>query len=184
MPFYSTAFPGLIVIEPVVLKDDRGYFFESYNESVYATHLVAGPFVQDNQSHSVYGVVRGLHYQAPPHAQAKLVRVLNGNIIDCAVDIRTGSPTFGQSFTIELSSENKKQLYIPKGFAHGFSVISRSADVLYKCDAFYSPASEKGFAYDDPQVAIHWRMPPDKTFISGKDTQLPLFNTYAGEFSF
>jgi dTDP-4-dehydrorhamnose 3,5-epimerase len=132
MPFTTTDFPGLLVYEPVVFKDDRGFFFESYNEQLFRQHGIAISFVQDNQSHSTCGVIRGLHYQLNPYAQSKLVRVLQGEIIDTVVDLRKGSSTFGQSFSVELSAGNMKQLLIPKGFAHGFSVLSKTADVMYK----------------------------------------------------
>src|SRR5687768_8882277 len=138
MPFTPTTFPGLIIIEPVILEDSRGYFFEAYNENIFRDNNIHVTFVQDNQSRSAYGVVRGLHYQRPPHAQSKLIRVLNGAIIDTVLDLRTGSPTFGETFSIQLSSDNKKQLFIPKGFAHGFSVISDTAEVMYKCDSYYN----------------------------------------------
>lgn len=184
MPFTPTTFPGLIIVEPLILEDSRGYFFESYNEQTFQDNNIGVSFVQDNQSRSSYGVIRGLHYQRPPHAQSKLVRVLSGAVIDTVLDLRVGSPTFGETFSIELSAENKKQLFIPKGFAHGFSVISPAAEVLYKCDAYYNRESEGGFLYDDPQLKIDWRIPGDKVVVSVKDKDLPLFNTYAGEFEF
>lgn len=184
MPFTPTTFPGLIIIEPASFEDSRGYFFESYNERSFAENGIQMEFVQDNQSRSFYGVIRGLHYQLPPHAQTKLVRVLSGVIIDAVVDLRTGSPTFGESFCIELSAENKKQLLVPKGFAHGFSVISEMAEVMYKCDTYYHKESERGFLYSDPALNIEWQIPADKAVVSDKDQLLPLFNTYAGEFLF
>jgi dTDP-4-dehydrorhamnose 3,5-epimerase len=184
MPFTPTTIPGLILIEPVVFEDSRGYFFESYNEKVFADNHINITFVQDNQSRSSYGVIRGLHYQRPPHAQTKLIRVLQGAIIDTVVDIRVGSPTYGETFSIELSSENKKQLFIPKGFAHGFSVISEMAEVMYKCDEYYFRESERGIAYNDPQLAIDWKIPGAKALVSDKDKLLPLFNNYAGDFAY
>jgi dTDP-4-dehydrorhamnose 3,5-epimerase len=184
MPFIPTTIPGLIIIDPVVFEDSRGYFFESYNEKVFQENNIHVSFVQDNQSRSSYGVIRGLHYQRPPYAQTKLVRVFSGAIIDLVVDLRTGSPTFGESFSIELSSENRKQLLIPKGFAHGFSVISPFAEVIYKCDEYYYRESEAGIRYDDPELAIDWMIPPGKEIISDKDKLLPLFTEYAGEFTF
>ena len=184
MPFTPTTFPGLIIIEPVILEDSRGYFFESYNENVFRANHVPVTFVQDNQSRSTYCVVRGLHYQRPPHAQSKLVRVLSGAIIDTVLDLRTGSPTYGETFSIELSADNKKQLFIPKGFAHGFSVISEIAEVMYKCDSYYNRESESGILYNDPQLKIDWEIPTDKLRVSDKDKLLPLFNAYAGEFAF
>ncbi len=138
MPFKTCDIPGLIIVEPAVFEDSRGYFFESYNQTLFEQNGIACRFVQDNQSHSYYGVIRGLHFQMSPFAQSKLIRVLAGQILDVAVDIRKGSPTFGQSYSIELSEENKKQLFIPHGFAHGFSVLSTTASVLYKCDQFYN----------------------------------------------
>jgi dTDP-4-dehydrorhamnose 3,5-epimerase len=184
MPFTPTTIPGLIIVEPVVFEDSRGYFYESYNENLYRANHIPVTFVQDNQSRSAYGVVRGLHYQRPPHAQSKLVRVLGGAVIDTVVDLRTGSPTFGETFSIELSAENKKQLYIPKGFAHGFSVISETAEVMYKCDNYYNRESESGILYNDPQLKIDWKIPTDKIRVSEKDRLLPVFNSYAGEFTF
>jgi len=182
MSFAQTSFPGLIIVEPAVLADSRGYFFESFNEKRFAENGVPANFVQDNQSRSFYGVIRGLHYQLPPHAQTKLVRVLGGAIIDVVLDLRTGSPTFGKTFSIELSAENKKQLLVPRGFAHGFSVISETAEVMYKCDAYYHRDSERGILYNDPALAIDWQIPANKAVVSDKDQLHPLFNTYAGEF--
>jgi dTDP-4-dehydrorhamnose 3,5-epimerase len=149
MPFIETGLPGLVVFEPRVFEDSRGFFFESYNANTFAAHGINYNFVQDNQSRSVYGVIRGLHYQLAPHAQTKLVRALHGTILDVAVDIRKGSPTYGKVFVIELSAENKKQLLVPKGFAHGFSVLSETAEIMYKCDAFYNKESEGGIIYND-----------------------------------
>lgn len=173
MPFVTTDFPGLLVYEPKIFEDSRGYFFESYNENTFAAEGVSIKFVQDNQAQSSYGVIRGLHYQLNPHAQSKLIRVLSGAILDVAVDIRKGSPTYGKSFVIELSSTNKKQLLIPKGFAHGYSVISETAEVLYKCDAFYNKESEGGIMYNDPELNIDWQIPADKAVISEKDLKHP-----------
>lgn len=183
MPFFDTAFPGLITFEPAVFEDDRGFFFESYNDKVFEEQEI-GPFLQDNQSHSKYGVIRGLHYQLDPHAQAKLVRVLSGKILDVAVDLRKGSPTFGKVFKIELSGENKKQLYIPGGFAHGFSVLSETADVLYKCDSFYNKESEGGIIYNDPELNIDWKIPADQVIVSAKDLKNPSFANCRNNFEF
>lgn len=182
MPFIPTTFAGLIVIEPVVFEDSRGYFFESYNQQLFESNNINVEFVQDNQSRSSYGVIRGLHYQRPPYAQTKLIRVLRGSIVDTAVDLRVGSATFGQAFSIELSADNRKQLLIPKGFAHGFSVLSDIAEVLYKCDAYYSKESESGIMYNDAHLNIDWRIPPEQAIISEKDKQLPSFSEYGGEF--
>ncbi len=184
MPFTPTAFPGLTVIDPVVFNDSRGYFFESYNERVFRQNGIDATFVQDNQSRSSYGVIRGLHYQLPPHAQTKLIRVLEGTILDIVLDLRTGSPTFGKTYAIELSAHNKKQLYIPRGFAHGFSVLSETAEVIYKCDAYYHKDSERGILYNDPQLNLDWHIPEHRAIVSEKDQQLPSLQQYAGEFRF
>jgi dTDP-4-dehydrorhamnose 3,5-epimerase len=175
MPFTATPIQGLVIYEPMVFEDSRGFFFESFNEKIFAREGVTRPFVQDNQSRSAYGVIRGLHYQLSPYAQSKLVRVLSGKILDVAVDIRKGSPTYGRYFAVELSAENKKQLYIPHGFAHGFSVLSDTADVLYKCDAFYNKESEGGIRYNDPVLQIDWKIPAGREVVSEKDIQNPLF---------
>lgn len=184
MPLTPTTFPGLIVIEPVVFEDSRGYFFEAFNERLFAENNINIVYVQDNQSRSAYGVIRGLHFQTPPFAQTKLVRVLKGTILDTVVDLRVGSPTYGESFSIELSAENRKQLFIPKGFAHGFAVTSETAEVLYKCDCHYNKESERGILYNDPALGIDWTIPANKTVVSDKDKLLLLFSQYAGEFTF
>ncbi|MBK8951595.1 MAG: dTDP-4-dehydrorhamnose 3,5-epimerase [Chitinophagaceae bacterium] len=169
MPFQFTDFSGLAVFEPRVFEDSRGYFFESYNEKIFKEAGFDVRWVQDNQSSSAYGVIRGLHYQLPPYAQTKLVRVISGKILDVVVDIRVGSPTYGESYSIVLSEENKKQLLIPEGFAHGFSVLSVNAEVLYKCDNFYNRSSEGGIIYNDPALNIDWQIPAGKEIISEKD---------------
>ena len=184
MPFITTEFPGLIVFEPDVFKDDRGYFFESYNEQTWQKQGAAIRFVQDNQSFSSYGVIRGLHYQLDPYAQTKLIRVLVGRILDVAVDIRKDSPTFGKYLAIELSAENKKQFLIPAGFAHGFSVLSDTAEVSYKCDAFYHKESEGGIRYDDPTLSIDWLVAPGKAIVSAKDLELPDLANCRNNFQF
>ena len=184
MPFSETPIPGLLVFEPTVFGDSRGYFFESYNEAVFRQQGIELQFVQDNQSSSSFGVIRGLHYQLPPYAQTKLVRVLSGRILDVAVDIRKGSPTFGRHVSVELSAENKKQLLIPKGFAHGFSVLSEKAEVLYKCDEFYNKGSEGGILYNDEALGIDWQVPVDQATVSEKDIQLPLFRDCVNHFVF
>lgn len=184
MPFIVVDIPGLVVFEPKVLSDSRGYFFESYNEKVFKEQGIDIRFVQDNQSLSSYGVIRGLHYQLHPHAQTKLIRVLSGKILDVAVDIRKGSPTFGHHFDIELSAENKKQLLIPAGFAHGFSVLSDKAEVSYKCDSFYSKESERGIRFDDPSLNIDWQIPSDKAIVSDKDQVLPVLAACETNFIF
>jgi dTDP-4-dehydrorhamnose 3,5-epimerase len=175
MPFTSTGFPGLLVFDPVVHGDARGYFFESYNAQAFEKENVNMVFVQDNQARSSYGVVRGLHFQQDPYAQTKLIRALEGAILDVVVDLRVGSPTHGKVFSIELSAANKKQLLVPQGFAHGYSVLSDTAEVFYKCDGFYNKSSEGGVLYNDPALAIDWRLPASKMVLSPKDTQYPVF---------
>jgi len=175
MPFVTTDIEGVLIFEPAVYKDERGYFFESYNELTFHQQGVTNRFVQDNQSFSKFGVIRGLHYQLDPHPQTKLVRVLQGRILDVAVDIRQGSPTFGKYVSVELSSDNKRQLLVPRGFAHGFSVLSDTAEVSYKCDGLYDKSSEGGIRFDDPQLNIDWQLPPDKAIVSSKDLALPVF---------
>lgn len=184
MPFSATTLPDLLLVEPIVFEDSRGYFFEAYNQKMFAQEGVNIQFVQDNQSKSSYGVIRGLHYQLAPYAQTKLVRVLEGVIIDVAVDIRKGSPTFGKSFAVELSADNKKQLLIPAGFAHGFSVLSQTAIVLYKCDQFYHKESEAGIRYDDPALQIDWKIEKGKEVISEKDLALPYFENCRNNFEY
>lgn len=184
MQFLETAFPGLIIIEPQVFPDSRGYFFESYNEQKFATGGINIKFVQDNQAKSSYGVVRGLHFQHPPYAQTKLIRVLQGTIIDAVVDMRKGSPTYGQSFYIELSDVNKKQLLVPKGFAHGYSVLSDTAEVLYKCDAFYKKEAEGGVDLRDTALQIKWGIPLEKMILSEKDMQWNSFAEAENYFKF
>ncbi|MDR2436327.1 MAG: dTDP-4-dehydrorhamnose 3,5-epimerase [Puniceicoccales bacterium] len=169
MNFADTEIDGVRVITPKVFSDDRGYFFESYNREVFCNAGIWNTFVQDNQSMSSHGVIRGLHCQLGEYAQAKLVRVLRGTILDVAVDIRRESRTCGRHVAVELSDDNKKQLFIPRGFAHGFSVLSEMAVVAYKCDNAYNGASEIGIAFDDPDLAIAWRIPADKVIVSGKD---------------
>ena len=169
MNFINTKLPGVVIVEPRVFKDERGYFFESYNKAEFNLHGLGYNFVQDNQSMSSYGVVRGLHSQLGEHAQAKLVRVLYGKVLDVAVDFRRTSPTFGQYVSVELSGENKRQLLIPRGFLHGLSVLSDTAIFAYKCDNFYHKASEFSIRYDDPDINIDWRIPADKIIVSEKD---------------
>ena len=175
MPFTTTDIPDLILYEPDVFEDSRGYFFESYNEQKFKEAGIDLRWVQDNQSSSLYGVIRGLHYQLPPFAQSKLVRVLRGKILDVAVDIRKSSPTFGKAYCKVLSAKNKRQLFISKGFAHGFSVLSEKAEVLYKCDQFYNKQSEAGIICGDVDLSIDWRIPTDDAVISDKDKMLPAF---------
>lgn len=182
MNIIETFIQGLFIIEPKVFADSRGYFYESYNQSRMSEAGIDCKFVQDNESKSIYGVIRGLHYQLEPKSQTKLVRVLDGSIYDIAVDVRKGSPTYGKSYGLELSAENKKQLLIPKGFAHGFSVLSQTAVVFYKCDEFYAPEYDAGILYNDPVLNIDWRIPADKVVISDKDRKLPLFREAENNF--
>ncbi len=184
MPFIHTDIPGLVIFEPKIFADSRGYFFESYNRETFAAAGIHIEFVQDNQSSSSYGVIRGLHFQRPPYAQTKLIRVISGVILDVAVDLRKGSPTYGNAFALELSAENKKQLLIPKGFGHGFSVLSETAEVLYKCDEFYNKESDGGIFFDDAALAIDWMIPRDKAIISEKDMGLPGFADFETPFTF
>ena len=173
MAFQQTGIPDLLIYEPKVFGDHRGYFFESYNANTFRAEGIEYIFVQDNQARSSYGVLRGLHYQMEPYAQTKLVRVLEGRIIDVVVDIRKGSPTYGKSFTIELNAENKLQLLVPKGFAHGYAVISETAEVMYKCDSFYQKGSEGGIIYNDPALGIDWGINLEDAIVSDKDLVLP-----------
>ncbi len=169
MNFIKTELDGVVIVEPRVFEDARGYFFESYNEAEFIKNGIPNKFVQDNQSKSSYGVVRGLHCQLGEHAQAKLVRVLHGRVLDVAVDIRKNSPTFGKYVAVELSDENKRQLFIPRGFLHGFSVLSETAVFAYKCDNLYAPQSEFGIRFDDPDIGVDWGVPADKIITSDKD---------------
>ena len=174
MKIKETHIPGLLVVEPQVYGDSRGYFFESFNAAKFAELTgIDTQFVQDNESRSSYGVVRGLHMQLPPHAQAKLVRVVEGRVLDVAVDLRKDSPTFGKHFAIELTGENHLQVYIPKGFAHGFSVLSETAVFQYKCDGYYAPASEAAIAWNDPDLGIDWKLPSEDAVLSDKDRNHP-----------
>ncbi len=174
MNFIKTSIDGVCIIEPRVFSDDRGYFFESYNESVFVAHGITNKFIQDNQSQSAYGVIRGLHAQLGTHAQAKLVRVLQGKVLDVAVDVRHGSPTFGQHVAVELSEKNNRQLFIPRGFLHGFSVMSPTATFAYKCDNLYCKEAECGVRFDDDFINIDWQIPADKIIVSEKDKTAPL----------
>jgi dTDP-4-dehydrorhamnose 3,5-epimerase len=182
MSFTATSLPGVIIFEPAVFPDGRGFFFESYNRHQFQSNHIENDFVQDNQSFSVYGVIRGLHYQRKPYEQAKLVRVLQGKILDVVVDLRVGSPGFGKNLSIELSAENRKQIFIPRGFAHGFSVLSETATISYKCDQFYNKQSESGILYNDEVLKIDWQIPAGKELISEKDTHLANFNPSLNDF--
>ena len=184
MPFFETGIPGLKIFEPRVFRDHRGYFFESFSEKTFKEAGIDVQFVQDNESKSQYGVVRGLHYQLNPFAQAKLVRVIIGQVLDVVVDIRKGSPTFGQKFELLLTGENKKQLFIPRGFAHGFSVLEDNTIFSYKCDNVYSKESEGGSLFTDPALAIDWQVPADKMVVSDKDYLNPLLKDSLNNFEF
>lgn len=178
----ETGIKDLVVLEPRVFPDARGYFFESFNKKALESKGLHYDFIQDNQSKSSYGVVRGLHFQLPPHAQSKLVRVLVGEIYDVAVDLRTNSSTYGKWFGVKLSAENKKQLLIPKGFAHGFSVLSDEAVVMYKCDAYYAPGCEGGLLFNDPALAIDWHIDTSKAIVADKDLALPTLQNIKSPF--
>ena len=169
MNIIKTNIEGVVVIEPRVFEDERGYFFESFSEREFCAEVCNCHFVQSNEAKSSFGVVRGLHFQLPPHAQSKLVRVAKGRVLDVAVDIRKSSPTFGKYVAVELSSENHRQIFIPQGFAHGYSVLSEEAVVEYKCDNYYAPESEGAIAWDDASLAIDWQIPADKVVLSAKD---------------
>lgn len=184
MPFIETGFTGLKVFEPRVFSDSRGYFFESFNKNVFSEAGIYVEFVQDNESKSQRGVLRGLHYQLNPMSQAKLVRVVEGEVLDVVVDIRKGSPTFGKHFDILLSAENKKQLFIPKGFAHGFSVVSETCIFQYKCDNYYSRESEGGILFNDADLNIDWKIKTDEAIVSDKDKTLPSFKNCLNNFEF
>jgi len=174
MEIIKTPISGLIIIKPRVFEDARGFFCETYNEKAFSQAGIDLHFCQDNQSKSSYGVVRGLHYQLSPQSQSKLVSAVQGAVWDVAVDLRASSPTFGQWFGVELSEDNHLQFLIPQGFAHGFSVLTETALFAYKCDNLYSPTHERGLAYNDPALAIDWKIPADKALISEKDTKHPL----------
>lgn len=178
----STPLEGLYIIEPKVFEDARGYFYESFNAAKFSELGFNIQFLQDNESQSSYGVIRGLHFQLAPYAQTKLVRVVQGKILDVAVDIRKNSPTYGQYFGYELSAENKCMLFIPKGFAHGFSVLSDKAIVDYKCDAYYNHSAERGICYHDKSLAIDWKIDADKAIVSAKDNAHPFFESFETNF--
>jgi dTDP-4-dehydrorhamnose 3,5-epimerase len=173
MKVIETEIEGVFILEPRVFGDDRGYFFESFSLKHFEEKVSKTVFVQDNESKSKYGVLRGLHYQLPPYTQAKLVRVVKGRVLDVAVDIRRGSPTFGKYVAVELSEENKLQLFLPKGFAHGFAVLSEEAIFQYKCDEYYAPDYEGAICYDDPDLGIDWKLPLEDVILSEKDKKHP-----------
>ena len=174
MKVTATSIPDVLVIEPEVFGDHRGYFIESYSKIKFPSKYEQVTFIQDNESKSSLGVLRGLHYQIAPHCQSKLVRVIQGSVIDVAVDIRKGSPTFGKHVAVKLTGENKKQLFVPRGFAHGFVVTSDSAIFSYKCDNYYSPKHDRGILFNDPDLAIDWKLKESKLILSDKDKNQPL----------
>lgn len=173
MEIIKTAIDGVVIIEPRLFKDERGYFFESFSQREFNEKVKEIHFVQDNESKSSYGVLRGLHFQKPPYAQSKLVRVIQGAVLDVAVDIRKGSPTYGQHVAVELTADNHRQFFIPRGFAHGFSVLTDEVIFQYKCDYFYAPQSEGAIAWDDPDLGIDWRIPTGQVILSEKDKRHP-----------
>lgn len=173
MNIIETNIEGVIIIEPRLFEDERGYFFESFNQKEFQEKVCKTTFIQDNESKSSYEVIRGLHFQKPPFAQSKLVRVVKGSVLDVAVDIRKGSPTFGQHVAVELTEDNHRQFFIPRGFAHGFSVLSKEVIFQYKCDNFYAPQSEGAIAWDDPDLGIDWQISIDEILLSEKDKSHP-----------
>ena len=184
MELIKTNIPGVVILQPRIFGDERGYFFESFSQCDFEREVRRTVFVQDNESKSCYGVLRGLHFQKPPYAQSKLVRVVKGSVLDVAVDIRKGSPTFGKYVSVELTEENKRQFFIPRGFAHGFAVLSTEAVFQYKCDNFYAPQSEGGIAWNDPDLNIDWRIPKDKIILSEKDKMHPTLKEHETVFNY
>lgn len=179
MKCFETPIAGLVLFEPTVYPDDRGCFFEAFRDDFLRKQGVNSPFIQDNQSRSTQGVLRGLHYQIGEFAQSKLIRVLRGEILDVVVDLRENSPFFGMSYSVVLSEDNYRQLYIPKGFAHGFLTLSPTADILYKCDAYYHKIAEAGIRYNDPELKIDWGFDASQLILSEKDTTLPLLGNHS-----
>ena len=173
MNVIKTDIEGVVIIEPRIFNDERGYFFESFSERDFCKEVREVRFVQDNESKSQYGVLRGLHFQKPPYSQSKLMRVIKGAVLDVAVDIRKGSPTFGKHVAVELTEDNHRQFFVPRGFAHGFSVLTPEVIFQYKCDNFYAPQSEGAIAWNDPDLGIDWRIPEDKVILSEKDKHHP-----------
>ena len=184
MEIVKTEIPDLLIIIPNIYNDERGYFFESYNKEKFLKHELKFNFIQDNESKSVYGVIRGLHYQLAPYSQTKLVRVIEGKVFDVVVDLREGSPTYGKWLGVELSAENKTQFLIPRGFAHGFSVLSETASLVYKCDNLYASEAERGLNFNDPQLNIDWKIDPENAIVSAKDKALPNFKEAEKNFMF
>ncbi len=183
MNVIKTPLEGVVIIEPRIFPDARGYFFESYSARDFEAQVCKTQFVQDNESSSTRGVVRGLHFQKPPFAQSKLVRCVVGSVLDVAVDIRKGSPTYGQHVAVELTAENHRQFFVPRGFAHGFAVLSERAVFQYKCDNFYAPQSEGAIAWDDPALGIDWHLDPKDVILSEKDAKHPLLSQFTSPFS-
>ena len=184
MNVIRTDIPDVVIVEPRVFGDHRGYFFESFSEKDFSENVREVKFVQDNESKSCYGVLRGLHFQKPPHAQAKLVRVVKGRVLDVAVDIRKGSPTFGRHVAVELTEDNHRQLFIPRGFAHGFVVLSDEAVFQYKCDNYYAPQSEGSVLWNDPKIGIDWGIPEKDVILSEKDGRSPLLEDLGDVFQY
>ena len=184
MEIIKTSIEGLLIIEPRVFKDARGYFFESFSQREFDAKVRPIQFVQDNESMSTYGVMRGLHFQRPPYAQSKLVRCVKGKALDVAVDIRKGSPTYGQHVAVELSEDNHRQFFIPHGFAHGFAVLSDVAVFQYKCDNFYHPDADGGISIKDPSLGIDWHIPTEYAILSDKDTRHPCLKDFDSPFAY
>lgn len=182
MNVIETAIPGVVIIEPRVFKDSRGYFFESFSQCEFEEKVRKVNFVQDNESMSSYGVMRGLHFQSPPYAQSKLVRCVHGAVLDVAVDIRKGSLTYGRHVAVELSADNHRQLFVPRGFAHGFAVLTETAVFQYKCDNFYTPEADGGISIKDSSLGINWQIPVDKAILSEKDIRHPLLMDFESPF--
>lgn len=184
MNIIQTPIPDVVIIEPRLFKDDRGYFFESFSERDFNAQVREVKFVQDNESMSSYGGMRGLHFQRPPYTQSKLVRCVKGAVLDVAVDIRKGSPTYGQHVAVELTEENHRQFFVPRGFAHGFAVLSETAIFQYKCDNFYHPEADGGISILDDSLGIDWHIPTDHAILSEKDTKHPLLKDFDSPFDF
>lgn len=184
MNVLQTGIEGVVIIEPRIFKDERGYFFESFSQREFDEKVFPVTFVQDNESMSSFGVMRGLHFQRPPYAQSKLLRCVSGAVLDVAVDIRKGSPTYGMHVAVELTGDNHRQLFIPRGFAHGFAVLSGTAVCQYKCDNFYAPQSEGGISILDESLSIDWRIPEKDVILSGKDSRYPLLRDFDSPFEY
>lgn len=184
MEVIKTSIEGVVIIEPRIFKDARGYFYESYSQKEFDEKVRPIHFVQDNESKSSYGVMRGLHFQRPPYTQSKLVRCVRGRVLDVAVDIRKGSPTYGQHVAVELSEENHRQFFIPRGFAHGFAVLSETAVFQYKCDNFYAPQADGGISILDAGLGIDWHLPQEAALLSEKDTRHPLLSDFDTPFEY